>query len=500
MYGKRLNQHEFEDFYLPFGGKLRSDNRWVVKAKLIPWDEFEESYSKNFSSNGQGAPSKPVRIALGALIIKERLGTSDEETVEQIRENPYLQYFLGSHAYQEEALFDPSMFVHFRKRFDRATLVSVNERIVQLAMEQEAACSKIADDSDDEEPPSSKNKGKLIIDATCAPSDISYPTDLNLLNEAREKAEAIIDVLHEPRIGQYLKPRTYRRQARKSYLSAAKCRRLSASKRRKAIRKQLGYLRRDLKHIEALSREESLELLSRHQYHNLLVIHELFRQQWQMYSQHSNRIDDRIVSIAQPHIRPIVRGKIKSPTEFGAKLSAAVISGYAFLDNLNWDAYNESTDLIPQVEKYRTRHGFNPESVHADQIYRTRENRDYCKRNDIRLSGPPLGRPPKITPENKTEMAQRKRQQRQDEIDRIEIEGKFGVAKRYYSLGRIMTKLAETSESTIALTFLVMNLKKWLKATFLCLFPEKIMCLMKQTGYVLLQYYCQEQKNMVYAK
>ncbi len=62
MYGKRLNQHEFEDFYLPFGGKLRSDNRWVVKAKLIPWDEFEESYSKNFSSNGQGAPSKPVPI------------------------------------------------------------------------------------------------------------------------------------------------------------------------------------------------------------------------------------------------------------------------------------------------------------------------------------------------------------------------------------------------------------------------------------------------------
>lgn len=485
MYGKRIGQHEFEDFYLPFSGGLRSDNRWVTFAKLIPWSEFEKTYSQHFSSTGQGAPSKPVRVALGALIIKERLGLSDEETVEQIRENPYLQYFLGSHEFQEEALFDPSMFVYFRKRFDGKTLAAVNERIIQLAQEQEAArAKKEASKSNKEknDPPSSGKKGKLIIDATCAPSDIAYPTDLNLLNDAREKAETIIDVLHAPLKGHYPKPRTYRRRARKDYLSAAKCRRLSTSKRRKAVRKQLGYLRRDLKHIETLSHEVSLKHLTCHQYYNLLVANELYRQQWEMYSQRSNRIDDRIVSISQPHIRPIVRGKVKSPTEFGAKLSLAVVDGYAYPDRISWDAYNEAGDLVMHTQRYRDRYGCYPVSIHADKIYRTLDNRRFCKRHGIRLSGPPLGRPPKITDENRAEMVQRKRQHRQDELDRIEVEGKFGVAKRRYGLGRVMTKLAVTSESAIVMTFLVMNLMKLLRNSFLRFWGQRFIHLYDQIG------------------
>ena len=83
----------FENFYLPFGGKLSGDNRWVKLADLIPWQSVESDYAEQFSRQ-MGAPAKSFRVALGALIIKEKLGTSDEETVEQIRENPYLQYFL----------------------------------------------------------------------------------------------------------------------------------------------------------------------------------------------------------------------------------------------------------------------------------------------------------------------------------------------------------------------------------------------------------------------
>ena len=95
MYIHNQNQLELENFELPFSGMLRSDNRWVKLAGIIPWGEFEADYVKSFKKSGQGPPAKSVRVALGALIIKERLGTSDEETVEQIRENPYLQYFLG---------------------------------------------------------------------------------------------------------------------------------------------------------------------------------------------------------------------------------------------------------------------------------------------------------------------------------------------------------------------------------------------------------------------
>lgn len=72
-----------EKLKLPFQGKLSGDNRWVIMAKLIPWAEFEEKYALNFSET-MGAIAKPFRMALGALIIKEKLGISDRETVEQI--------------------------------------------------------------------------------------------------------------------------------------------------------------------------------------------------------------------------------------------------------------------------------------------------------------------------------------------------------------------------------------------------------------------------------
>jgi hypothetical protein len=122
-------QLSFEDFYLPFGGHLNPDNRWVKLAELIPWDEFEQSYADQFAASGQGAPAKPFRFALGALIVKEKLGITDEETVEQIRENHYLQYLVGMEGYKDEELFDPSMMVHFRKRITAEMLAEINERI-----------------------------------------------------------------------------------------------------------------------------------------------------------------------------------------------------------------------------------------------------------------------------------------------------------------------------------------------------------------------------------
>jgi len=357
MYKYNSKQLEFEQFALPFNGGLRSDNRWVKMAKFIPWDEFESLYSKSLSGSQMGSPALSVRIALGALIIKERLGTSDEETVEQIRENPYLQYFLGFKEYKDEAPFHPTMFVHFRKRISKKKLVQINEAITQKALAKVPKSSKdsFGDDNDDYCGSAvCKNKGKLIVDATCTPADITFPTDLKILNTAREKSEEVIDVLHRPLKGKEKKPRTYRKKARKEFLSAAKSKKLSKSKRRKALRKQLGYLRRNLKSIDKLSRQSSLTTLTRRQYKNLLVIHEVYRQQKWMYDHHDNKIADRIVSISQPHVRPIKRGKAGAATEFGAKISASLVDGFAFVDRINWDNYNEGGDLKAQIELSQT--------------------------------------------------------------------------------------------------------------------------------------------------
>jgi hypothetical protein len=145
------------------------------------------------------------------------------------------------------------------------------------------------------------------------------------LNEAREKSEGIIDRLHEPLRGEEKKPRTYRQRARRDYLKAVKKRNLGGKELRKALGKQLRYLKRDLGHIEGLAQRSSLELLSRREYRNLLVIGEVYLQQKRMYEEGSRRVDDRTVGISQPHVRPIVRGKAGVPVEFGAKISVRLL-------------------------------------------------------------------------------------------------------------------------------------------------------------------------------
>lgn len=193
-----------------------------------------------------------------------------------------------------------------------------------------------------------------------------------------------------------------------------------------------GYVCRNLKHFMKLETAR-LHTLSKKQYRDLLVIQELYRQQKMMFETESKSIDDRIVSIIQPHVRPIVRGKTNVRTEFGAKFYVSVVDGYAFLDTLSWDSYHEGKLLQESVEKYKKRYGYYPEAVLTDTIYRTRENRAYCKELGIRLSGPKLGRPSKDEQKN----AAQKRFEKQDASKRNAIEGKFGEGKCRYGLGLI---------------------------------------------------------------
>jgi len=475
MYRDYRDQQEFVDFYLPFGGKMRKDNRWVKLAELVPWEEAEEPYKGSLANTGMGQPAKDSRIAFGALLIKEILGLTDEETVLQIQENPYLQYFLGYHEYQEEPLFDPSMMTHFRKRFQMEMVGQINETMVKQAWTkkdrkkepQEAHDDESRDQEESEDPghenddiQEENNKGKLLVDATCSPADITYPTDTGLLNKAREKTEKFIDELYAKVKDIMKKPRTYRKKARKQFLSFSKSRKPRKKKIRKTLRQQLNYIKRNLSHIITLAEKVGVQNLPKKQYREMLIIQELYRQQREMHEQHMHKTPDRIVSISQPHVRPIKRGKASVDTEF--------------MDRLSWDNYGEGKDLPEQIERYKERTGVYPESVHADKIYRTRENRKYCKERNIRLSGPPLGRPRKILSENTPEAKAHKQQIREDENARIPVEGKFGQCKRKYSMNRIMTKLKNTSETTIAMTILVVNLMKMLKDSFLSIFDAAI--------------------------
>ncbi|MFT8389945.1 MAG: IS5 family transposase [Sporolactobacillus sp.] len=469
-----------EDFFLPFGGTLNKEDRWVKLAQIIPWWKVEEHYAATFKkATAKGTQPFSAHLALGALIIQQRQGISDRETVLQITENPYMQYFLGLPAFQQRPPFHYSMMARFRRRLKKRDINQINKWLVQQSA-KEADKEKEHPDHQDPKPPSSssgksdssdpsdlkseesENKGKLLLDATCTPADIAYPTDVSLLDQARQKLEKIIDLLYHPiqeRFG--VKPRTYRRKAHRAYLAIAKQRRPSPAKRRKAVKEQLDFVKRDLKTIHKLAAQSSLAPLPAPLYRNLLVAHELYRQQNWMYQHHQDRINDRIVSLSQPHVRSIVRGKARARVEFGAKVAISLVNGDALIEKLNWNNFNEGTTLQTSVETYRRRYGFYPEAVLADTLYRNRDNLDYCKLHHIRLSGPRLGRKPKDVQLQKTN----RETDRRDFKGRIPVEGKFGEGKRRFGLNRIYTMLRETSETVIALKFLVMNLERRLRAS-----------------------------------
>ena len=450
MYRYSNGQISLSDFKQPVGMNLKEDNRWVKKAQTIPWLEIEHRYAALFT-NRKGNVAKPLRLALGACIIQSEYGYSDEETALQIQENPYLQYFCGYPGYDDEKLpFDPSLMVYFRKRLTPEVLGEINEMIVREAKARQAKEIKSEDhDDSDHDSGQDGNSGTMIVDATCAPSNIRYPQDVSLLNEARENAEKLLDVLHDPTDGK--KPRTYRKRARKDYLKYTRCRKHTAKMTRKAIGKQLAYLRRDLDAIDGkLSLGKSL---TTRQMERLDTICTIYEQQKYMYDNHTHSVPDRIVSVSQPFVRPIVRGKAGKPVEFGAKLDISVVDGWTRLECCSFDAYNEAGNLQAMVERFRAREGHYPSRILADKIYRNRENLSYCKERGIRLSGPALGRPRKGDIRDKA-------QDYLDECERVEVERRFSLAKRKCGMGLVTAKLQETAAHVIAMSVLVLNLRK----------------------------------------
>jgi len=333
---KQLSLAEFD---WPFQVALDEENRWVKMSHCIPWDALAEGYYQSLSAT-QGRPSKDARLVIGAVIIKHKLCLSDDETVAQIQENPYLQYFVGLPGYQMQAPFAPSLLVEIRKWmgqdvfeiFHGAIIEAVEGAKKKSALRSQSEKSEAPDD-DDQSPGSAvkdpqqetEHQGKLILDATVCEQAI------------------------------------------------AKRRRPGARVVRRGIRQQLQYLRRNLKHIEGLLEHWPVGTrlpLPRWLLYRYWVIQHLYAQQEQMYRDKSRRCDDRIVNISQPYVRPIVRGKQSKSVEFGAKLSVSLNGqGLARVDYLRWDAFHEGLDLQSQVEDYRRRHGYYPKKVLADPIY-----------------------------------------------------------------------------------------------------------------------------------
>lgn len=458
MYRKSRHDAELPEIGLYFEGRLNPENRWIKMAERLPWQELEADYATHFKSCGRGEVALNVRVAMGALIIKELLGLSDRALVDSVSENPYLQYFLGFKHFQTEPPFNASLMTHFRKRLPAETIHRFNEKIIELAQKDSSPeddpppDGNRTSDSNAKEP-EPENAGTILMDATCAPADIKYPTDLNLVNDARELTESIIDQLRQQQSDSSPRPRTKSKICRRRYLEIIKHPKCGAAKRRSALRFLLNAVRRNLEFIEIVQLQS--DSIDQRILEKIRIIRIVQDQQREMWDKKTRRIDRRIVSLHQPHVRPIVRGKAGRETEFGAKLTASLENGYTRIERFSWEAYNEASDLQTICERYKERNGHYPEAVLADKLFRNRENLRYCAEHGIRLSGPKLGRPTKVIDPEVL------KQQLADNSARNAIEGKFGQCKRRLGLGRIMARRKDSSETVIAITILTANLIRW---------------------------------------
>ena len=302
-----------------------------------------------------------------------------------------------------------------------------------------------------------RNRGRLMLDATVHPMNIAYPTDTRLLHEAREWSETLIDAIFgvHPDLWKR-KPRTYRRVARKQYMAFSKKRRTTKKENRRAVKGQLQYLRRNLKTLHTMldrldAQERSCAWTVR-QWRHFWIIQELYRQQAEMYRDRRRRVDNRIVSIEQPHVRPIKRGKGGTKnTEFGPKVNLSLSEGLLRADQIEFDNFSESTKLIEQVEDYKRLYGYYPARVLADKIYWTHENRKWLKTRKIDIGGVPMGR-------KKEQTKYQREKERKKTNARSQVEGAFGNAKTRYGMERIKTKRPDTTKASINLSILAINL------------------------------------------
>jgi hypothetical protein len=423
----RFTGNLFSEIF-PYGGKLNQENRWMKLSSLVPWELLEEIYRKYFSHLGR--PGKDSRLVNGLLIAKHLKNYSDEEVVEEFLENPYLQYFCGYDQFVVGKEIHSTTLCKMRRRVGEEYFGKFENEIIEVLKTKKLI-----------------KMGQQQVDGTVFPVNITYPTDIGLLEKSRRW---VVDkIKHLRAVGNIKeKIRMYSRKAKQVYLSFSKKRQRTLAEVQRVKKQLIQYLRRNLKQLKDLLERggEGVREIKDGLQKKLGVIEEIYQQQWTMLKEKTHQIANRIVSIHRSHIRPIVRGKNgPKEVEFGPKCILSYVNGYAFLDEFGYDAYYEGDKLKNSLELHEKRFGEKPKEVITDRIFGTRDNRELLKELGIEGAFIPLGRRPKIS-ESKLKQI-KKRQKRRGRMEGIIGYGKvkFGLERIKYANERIWIMLGLTA-------------------------------------------------------
>ena len=431
----RQTQTLFPELFT-LGGSLRPDNRWMKLAAFIPWEELETLYRSYFNAD-RGRPAKDSRLVCGLLIVKHITTDSDEKTVERFLESPYVQWFCGYDLFVTTDEINPSLLSKMRKRLGVKFFKEFEDKLIDVLIGRKIL-----------------KAGSHLLDATVIPANIEYPTDVKLLNRARQWLVVVIK-----KIGKKLNlknVRTYCKVARLLYINFQKKRRKTKKTIMVMRGKMLRFVRRNIRQIEellAIHKQKLSDLeLKKKLYRHLDVIINLYAQQLEMWKKKALSVGNRIVSLHLPHIRPIVRGKDGRNVEFGPKALLSWVGRFAFLDKLEFEAYNEGPHLKESLEQYKNRFGCFPTDSTGDGIFGSRDNRDTLKELEVRGGFKALGRPAKEC-ESEKRWLRKKRALRNSRM-----EGIIGHGKTHFGLDRIRYTIDGGEEIWTRMGLLGMNL------------------------------------------
>jgi hypothetical protein len=368
--------------------------------------------------------------------------------VEAIRDTPAFQYFTGRTHYEAKIPFNASTLTYFRCRASKISDLIRNIITDEVREKQKAIVP---------------GAHALITVATAAPIKIQFPQDASLLNEARLSLEDM--VLNMAQSLQVAIPRAYKRLAKATWTEYLRHPGCQDKVRRKQIKAQLRYVRRDLRYMDELLAQGGQAHLTEWQMSRLAVIRKVYDQQKYIYDNRTHSVQDRIVSLSQPYIQPIVRGKAKAHVEFGTKIDCSILDGVIDFEHFNFDSFDESADLSATLDHCWNTLGQYPDEVLADTLYPIRANIALCKEPGIKLSGP------------KHVNAKQRKHDTDAENRRGAIERNFAFLKGSPGFDLVNTRTAESLVVEVVSAIVLANLVLLLK-----IFSIPISIIARRTG------------------
>ena len=393
--------------------------------KILPLREMAESFGLLRKSmtpkRGRKSYFTPEgKVAL--MFLKMKTQMSFPKLMEELNGNIHYQLFC-------DILIDPTHPLTNYKLLDDIAAELAGSLKIQELQNQLAEAWK----------PYMKNLDTMFTDATCYESEMRYPTDQKLLWECVEKGYGLMCEA-SLKLGIH-RPRTKYLDVEKANLTYRKQRKHTKGQTRKITRRLLDLLGKILRETRKMEREhEGVKLFTDRERQTFDIITKVYRQQHNHFRSGDAResIPDRIVSIAKPYVRPIVRGKEVKSVEFGAKCNNILVDGISFIEKLSFNAFNEGTRLTHCIKMHKRLFGVDVKKIGGDASYAGNANREMCTSNGIQTS---------FVQKGKRAKEKREKDFVRQELARVRataMEGSFGTQKEHYSLRRIKARKKET--------------------------------------------------------